>query len=82
MLINNPAVFETELLGIDGVPTPETINYKKTEASTPEAATETPVVEAAAASIVDTLKAKLDEGIKMIKSLLKDQDGLEEKAEL
>ncbi|CAN8100807.1 unnamed protein product [Discula destructiva] len=73
-------IFETELLGIDGVPAPESIVTKP--AATPEA-TATPFdFEAAAAQVVDTVKGKVNEAVKLVKSLLNDQDGVEEKAEL
>lgn len=70
-------VFETELIGIDGVPAPESIVTK----ATPEA-TSTAPVEAATQNIVDTVKAKVGEVVNMVKSMLKDQDDVEEKAEL
>lgn len=76
------AVFETELIGIDGVPKPESIVTKETPAATTAAATE----EATPANLVDTLKAqigeKLGEAVKVVKSLLGDTDDVEEKAEL
>lgn len=67
------------MIGIDGVPKPESIVTKATTA--PEA-TATPIAEAAAENIVDTLKAKVNEAIKLVKGLLNDGDDVEEKAEL
>lgn len=52
-----------------------------TKAAAPEATT-TPVAEAAAENFVDTVKAKVNEAINLVKSLLNDQDDVEEKAEL
>lgn len=70
-------VFETELIGIDGVEAPASIVTK----ATPEA-TATGPVEAATQNIVDTIKGKLSEVAGLVKNLITDQDGVEEKAEL
>ncbi|KAJ4393730.1 Peptidyl-prolyl cis-trans isomerase fpr2 [Gnomoniopsis smithogilvyi] len=70
-------IFETELIGIDGVEAPASIVTK----ATPEA-TSTPPVEAATQNIVDTIKGKINEVAGLVKNLLTDQDGVEEKAEL
>lgn len=59
------------------MPAPESIVTK----ATPEAAS-TPPAEAATQNIVDTVKGKVGEVVNMVKSLLKDQDDVEEKAEL
>lgn len=72
-------VFETELIGIDGVEAPTSIVTK----AAPEAtSTSTGPVEAATQNIVDTIKGKINEVASLVKSLITDQDGVEEKAEL
>lgn len=76
-----PAVFETELIGIDGVPKPETIVTKEAPAATSAA----PAGEATP-NLIDTIKAqigeKIGEAVKVVKSILGDTDDVEEKAEL
>ncbi|KAJ4418043.1 Peptidyl-prolyl cis-trans isomerase fpr2 [Gnomoniopsis sp. IMI 355080] len=72
-------IFETELIGIDGVEAPTSIVTK----AAPEAtSTSTGPVEAATQNIVDTIKGKINEVASLVKSLITDQDGVEEKAEL
>lgn len=72
------AVFETELIGIDGVPKPESIVTKPTSSAT----SETPATEPTN-NIVDFVKEKLDEVVKVAKNLLNPDDGgVEERAEL
>ncbi|KAF3762088.1 hypothetical protein M406DRAFT_109525 [Cryphonectria parasitica EP155] len=71
-------IFETELIGIDGVPKPESIVTKETPAAT----TETPAEEATQNNIVGKITEKLGEAVNVVKSMLKDVDDVEEKAEL
>lgn len=74
-------VFETELIGIDGVPKPESIVTKPTEAATAESS-ETPVAEPTK-NVGDKIKEKVDEALKLVKGLLNSDEGIvEEHAEL
>ncbi|PSR88811.1 FK506-binding protein 2 [Coniella lustricola] len=73
-------IFETELIGIDGVEKPETIVVKETQAATttviPAAAEET------AQGLVGKISEKIGAAVGVVKNMLKDVDDVEEKAEL
>lgn len=82
LTIGSSVVFETELIGIDGVPKPESIVTKPTAEATSAEATETPVAEPTK-NVGDMIKEKVDEAVRMVKGLLNSDEGIvEEHAEL
>lgn len=75
-------VFQTELIGIDGVPKPESIVTKPTAEATASEASETPAAEPTK-NVGDIIKEKVDGVVKLVKGLLNSDEGIvEEHAEL
>lgn len=82
LILGSATVFETELIGIDGVPKPESIVTKANAEATSTKAAETPVAEPTK-NVGDMIKEKVDEAVKMVKGLLNSDEGIvEEHAEL
>ncbi|GAP91586.1 putative FK506-binding protein 2 [Rosellinia necatrix] len=76
-------VFETELMGIQGVPKPESIVTKATAGSDEKAAeTETPTAAGTAEEIAEKVAEKVEEAAEVIGTMLADTDDVQEHKEL
>lgn len=75
-------VFETELMGIDGVPKPEKIVTKETTAADSPSSTISAAAEEASAKIAEKIASKVGEAADVVKTLIQDTDDVQEHNEL
>jgi len=75
-------IFETELMGIDGVAKPEKIVTKATESASKAAETASEVVEKAETKIIDKVASAASEAAEVIGTIVADSDDGQEHNEL
>lgn len=74
-------VFETELMGIQGVPKPESIVTKSATKSS-AAAESSNIAESASEKIAEKVASKVAEAAEVVKTIIADTDDVEEHQEL
>ncbi|KAI8958064.1 hypothetical protein F5Y11DRAFT_337504 [Daldinia sp. FL1419] len=75
-------VFETELIGIKGVPKPESIVTKATSSASSAASEASETAEKATAKVAEKIASKVEEAAEVVGTLLVDTDDTQEHNEL
>lgn len=75
-------MFETELIGIKGVPKPESIVTKASSASSAASETASETAEKVTAKVAEKIASKVEEVAEVVGTLLVDTDDVQEHNEL
>lgn len=82
VLTHHPTVFETELLGIDGVEKPDPIVYKTATETDTATSTSTGPIDEATEALGEKIAEKVGEAAEVVKTIIQDTDDGQEHNEL